>query len=142
MPIQFQQEATLDGLSGTMITTINLISRAEAVLRNSQRPGLTMREVMQCTGRSTDITLINPLSNTNFTLSFDDLRRDFPEADFENSILIVDFEFQPDRTRNPPRYPSDMVDQLHTLGFSEQRIRDLLEWERTVRADPSRNENE
>jgi hypothetical protein len=130
MPIQYQQEATLAGQSGTMTTAINLISRAEAVLRNSQRPGITMGEVIQCTGRSTDMTLVNPLSNTYFTLSFDELRREFPEVDFENSILTVDFQFQPDKTRNPPRYPSDMVDELRGRGFSEQRIQALLEWEK------------
>lgn len=130
MPIQFQEEAVQAGQSGIMTTTINLISREEALLRNSQRPGMTMAEVMLCSGNSTDMVLVNPLSNQQFNLSFDELRRAFPEMDFENSVLSVDFRFQPDKSRNPPIYPSDMVDQLRAWGFSEQRIQALIEWEK------------
>jgi hypothetical protein len=132
MPIQYQEEATHIGQIGILTTTVNLISRAEAVLRNSQRPGMSMGELMQCTGGSS-ITLINPILNTNFTLSFDELRRAFPEADFENSVVIVDIRFQPDKTRNPTLYPSDMVDQLRAWGYSEQKIQGLIEWERSIR---------
>ena len=131
MPIQYQQAATYMGMEGTIIFTADLISLAEALSRNNQQSSMTMNELLAC-GQSS-ITFPNPFSNTKFSLSFDEVKQVFPASDFDNSVVIADIRFQPDPTRNPTLYPSDMVEQYRSLGLAEEKIQELIEWEKTVR---------
>lgn len=133
MGIQRQQAAIFMGMSGIVTFTATLISQAEALTQNSQSSGMTMNELAQC-GQSS-VTFPNPFSPTKFLVSFAEIKQAFPDADFENSVVIADIRFQPDPLRNPTRYPSDMVDELRSLGLAEDKIQELVAGERAARGN-------
>lgn len=131
MPIQYQEIATHRGMLGTLTYTVDLISKSESLSRNDQQPVMTMSEMLAC-GQSA-VTFPSPVPGKTLSLTFDEIKEAFAGTDFDNSVITANIRFQPDPTRNPPRYPSDMIEELRNDGTPEEKIQELLEWEHSVR---------
>jgi hypothetical protein len=77
-------------------------------------------------------TYFNPFTNETFKVSLEAIAESFKELDFDQTILRIETRFTPDRD-GKPLYPSDMVDEMRKRGFSEEKIQELLTWEKQIR---------
>lgn len=79
----------------------------------------------------TEITRDEPI-----TIALEQIKTWFPDADLDTHILGFTREVVPDRENSPPRYPSNMVDELRRSNIPEETIQELLGWEREIRNHP------
>lgn len=141
MAIQTEEKIVYHSRPGRVITNVRLISRSELAQKNASVASTAMSFGQSLRNGQTGTTVHNPFTNEEVHVSYQTLVETSAGVDFDNSFLHVDFTFLPDR-EGPPLYPSVLADEMRNRGWPEEDLQELLEWERTVRANPSHKNNE
>lgn len=103
MPIEFREEATHNGVKGITIMTFSIRTFEDAAQNDPELPkGVNRMSFAESirTSQHPYIRFPNTFSGTEYRVTFDELTREYPEADFEKSFLSIDTRFIPDKYRN------------------------------------------
>lgn len=141
MTIQTEERIVYHGRPGRVITSITLISRNELAQKNASVASSAMSFGQSLSEGQTESAVHNPFTGNEVRVSYPALVETSADVDLENSFLHVDFTFLPDPD-GQPLYPSVLADEMRSRGWAEEDLQELLEWERTVRANPSQKDSD
>lgn len=133
MPIQFQKRAFYGGMHGTVTVAVELISRDEFMKTGLKMPEKVMSigEIMKANKDSRGLHVCDHLTNSDDIISWETLVQTFKGFDLDNSIAHVSSTFKPDTGQS--RYPSEMADAMRNAGFPEEKIQELIQWEKEIK---------
>lgn len=137
MPLQYQKKVTRFGTLGTETMSVRLRPLNEEIKsyppsqRDIANQVMSLGQMLRISNFA-DITIPGPTPDQVQKLSYDELKAAFPDHNFDDYVLTVEYGFTPDKDA-PPLYPSDLADEMHRHGISEEQIQELIEWEKSVR---------
>lgn len=138
MPVHYRQRISFYGNPGWLIATASLrpISEANwgeipseliADSAGTRTFGGWLREGI------TGMNVNDPVTQTQIYVSFPELiASDARGINLDEVFLEVKFQVDVDPGAKP-LYPSDLADDWRRIGIPEDRIEDMLNWEKTVR---------
>jgi len=130
MAIHYEKKVEYNGTPGLVIVSIEALSRDEARATVPKAPPdvaeMSLRDVL-----SADLIFPNRYTGEDEQIARQTLLEAFKGLDADNSVVRIKVIFQPDQSYR--RYPSEMVDELRRSNFSEDTIREMIQWEQQFR---------
>lgn len=133
MPIQFQKRAFYSGMHGTVTVTVELMPREEFMKSGLKMPEKVMSigEIMRTNKDTRGLHVCDRLTNSDDIIPWETLIQTFKGFDLENSVARISSTFKPDAGQR--RYPSEMADAMRNAGISDEKIQELIKWEKEIR---------
>ena len=129
MTIKLENRGQLNGTPGTVITTVEAITREVFLKSNAGvATGGKAMTIAAILGKdAADIVLVNKYSGGEMRFTAKEILESFAGIDLDNSFLDIKTVFRPDEGQQI--YASDIVDQMRRSGVAESDIEKLLKQE-------------
>lgn len=130
MAIHYEKRAIYHGIPGLVTVSIEALSHDEARTTASKAPPdvkeMSLRDVL-----GADLVFQNRYTGEDERIARETLLEAFKGVDTDTSVVRIKITFRPDQSHR--RYPSEMVDELRRSRFSEDTIREMIQWEQQFR---------
>lgn len=127
-----QERTVYNGMPGTVITTVKLISRDE--FRQTRTGAAHTGQVLSVgelfAAGVAEIPFLDPYTGKQETFSREVVQQAFADGDLNNAIVDISAKFVPDPEFRHLGAPSRMADELRRRGWPEETVQQLLAWER------------